>query len=248
MSRTLSPPSSPSPHPTATAPAAGDGIRPRRTRRLFSAAAIAVGLALAAGPAAAEFAKIGEMPFDYRLIGITPVGSEWYLTDTVNPSWLRHDGMFNLLDIEVLEETRDPRSITYDSSAGTLFVGDGVDGDRVFEYSLDGTVLGQFETGRIPNGLAFDASDDTLWIAYFEGAVERRNRAGEVLDSFETDFDWVGLSLDTKNGTLLLLDGTDHLYEFSKSGALLNQTSLVDPFDVPGNGVDIHYDSESTTL
>ena len=69
--------------------------------------------------------------------------------------------------------------MTYDSISGSLWTTqgstNGSPNDTVRQYALDGSVISDFSFGALnisSYGLAWDASDDTLWLSSFgDGAV-----------------------------------------------------------------------------
>jgi hypothetical protein len=109
-----------------------------------------------------------------------------------------------------------------------------------------GSQINQFSTTSRLNALAYDSRDDTIWLAYFTGLVEKRTRTGGLLTSFTAVPEWTGLAIDTRNNTLLLLEDNDKLYEYHMNGTLVGQPIATDM--IPDNGQGLAYDSSTGRL
>lgn len=218
--------------------------------RILVAVGVVASVVGLASPLAAEFVNTDVIALSDQAHGIAFDGSVWHIARPVSVPglWNNYDDNFAFVDSVILDGTSDTRGLTYDNATGTLFVSD-VSDDRVYEYSLDGTELHQFGTSAgFANALALDVNDNTLWIAYFSGLVERRSRTGVLIDSFTTGpgLEWTGLAIDLISDTLLLLETDDRLYEFAKDGTLIGQ--LLDEDEVTDNGQGLYYDSTRARL
>src|SRR6476620_10759330 len=99
--------------------------------------------------------------------GIAFDGIQWHIANTASNVVSNYDASFNHLSDFSVAGVSDLRGLTYDSSTGTLFVGDDAT-NVVRRVTLTGTILSSFQgSGNFLNALAYDSSSDSLWLAYF---------------------------------------------------------------------------------
>ncbi len=220
-----------------------------RAGKIFGALAILVALVPTAG--FGQFVIIDQQSVLPTAHGITMRGSTWYVAASFfDPGRIRtYDQDFDLLETISLDNTSDTRGLTYSFATDSFFVTD-VDLDKMFEYTISGgsALLKQewATSAGSPNAVAYDPTDATLWIAYGNGDVEHRTRAGALLDSFAFDESWTGLSVDPATNTLILLESSDTVWEVQKDGSGLTQVIFFDL--TPSNGQGIFRDNSSGLL
>ena len=110
--------------------------------------------------------------------GIAFDGANWHIGNPFANNYHNYAANFTYLGDTSVAGVADLRGVTYDANSNHLFVGDDAD-SHVAEVTLGGAIINQFATGNTTlNALAYDRRDDTLWLAYFNGRIEKRTRAG----------------------------------------------------------------------
>lgn len=220
-------------------------------RRQASFLALVVAI-FAVSPAAANFIKIGEIVLSStgNHHGLAFSGANWHIANDFTNTFHNYDASFNYINDSTVAGISDMRGMTYDRNSGHLFVGD--DGGAVVkEVTLSGSIIQSWTGGGSGlNALAYDARDDTIWIAYYgNGQVEHRTRVGGFLSSFSTaPRAWTGLALAPPSNTLFLMDDNvdDTVWEYTFAGALVGQVITTD--QMTGNGLGLAYDPATAIL
>ena len=216
--------------------------------------------ALGAPPAQAEFTKVDQFPIAVQnnIHGITFDGTNWHIAKMATNTFSNYDSAFGFLGTTSVTGVIAMGGLAFADSSGTIFVID-TSTNIVREVELDGTVVGQFtgNTSRNPIGIAYDPNTDTLWLVYFHGIIENRSLDGVLISSFLTDKPdepsrWSGIAVDPVSDTLLLLECRDDLFEYTKTGVLLqllfdDQDETMDE-EIVGNGLALDYDGSTGTL
>ena len=167
-------------------------------------------------------------------------GTDWHIA-TLGSGYRNYNSSFALYGNTVVTGVSEARGLAYDANSNHLFIGDYFDG-TVREITLGGSVLASFATSAFSlNALDYDARDNTLWLAHFNGTVEHRTRTGTLLSSFASGQSLSGLAIDTVNNTLLAMADNDFVYEYAFNGALLGTPVATDQLN--GNGLGLAYDS-----
>ena len=200
------------------------------------------------------FAKVDQIEIAQQsnIFGIAFDGVTWHIAQLGRNTFANYDSDFGFLDTTAVAGVGDMGGLAFAANTGTLFVVDRAT-SVVREVALDGTVLGQF-TGdsRTLNGLAYDPNTDTLWLVYFHGIIENRTLDGVLISSFTNNLRWSGIAVDPVSDTLLLLDDSDRLFEYSKVGfqlwLLLEDRDETPDEQIVGNGLALDYDASSGTL
>lgn len=195
--------------------------------------------------ALAAFQKTGEIPLatSQNHSGIVFDGLTWHISNALSNTFRNYDAGFNFISETIVLGVGDMRGITFDPNSGNIFVSDDL-GGIVREVTLAGIPVNQFDATTAPRGanaLSYDARDDTIWLAFFDGTIQQRSRTGSLISMFNTPHAWSGLALDTANNTLLALEDNDTLYEYQADGTLIGQIITSD--QIQNNGFGIEYDS-----
>jgi hypothetical protein len=202
-------------------------------------------LAGAHGVAEAIFTKTDEIHLttDGSHHGLAFDGADWHIGNPFTDTIRTYDAAFNYLSTIVVPGVQDMRGIAFDSNSGHLFAGD--DSTNVVrEITLSGTQVNQFSGAGISsslNALAYDSRDDTIWLAYFSGLIEKRARTGTLINSFSKIPNWTGLAIDKRSNSLLALEDNDTLFEYRFDGTLIGQIIATD--QIFENGQGLAYDS-----
>ena len=173
--------------------------------------------------------------------GIAFDGTNWHIGNTFTTSYHNYSSSFAYLGDTNIGAGADLRGVAYDPNTNHLFTSD--DGDStVREVTIGGTVVSQFNTGiSTLNAVAFDARDNTIWLAYFNGRIDKRTRTGTVISSFTAPHNWTGLALDPVNNTLLAMDDPDTVFEYRFDGTSLGAVIPTD--QLSGNGQGLAYNA-----
>jgi hypothetical protein len=201
------------------------------------------------------FAKVDQIEIAQQsnIHGITSDGTNWHISKMATNTFTNYDSAFQLLGTTSVAGVLAMGGIAFADSTGTIFVID-TSTNIVREVELDGTIVGQFtgNTSRNPIGIAYDPNTDTLWLVYFHGIIENRTLDGILISSFTNNLRWSGIAVDPVSDTLLLLDGSDRLFEYSKVGfqlwLLLDDRDGTPDEQIVGNGLALDYDASSGTL
>jgi len=76
--------------------------------------------------------------------------------------------------------------ITYDPVNGSLWISDQ---NSIYEYSMAGNLIGQFDHSGGRGSLAYEASTDTLWyVANAGSTIQQYDKAGNLLDTLSVSY------------------------------------------------------------
>ncbi len=93
---------------------------------------------------------------------------------SANSDWTNLTAMFTVSGNDLV-------GITYDSVNDSIWISDG---SNIYEYSLAGTLLGQFAHNGSRGSLAYEPSTDTLWyVINGSNTIEQYSKAGALLQS-----------------------------------------------------------------
>jgi hypothetical protein len=210
--------------------------------RLAAVAALSV-LLLSYQPARAGFTYAGSVsltsPDNHH--GIAFDGTNWHIADPFNNNYHNYSSSFTYLNDTTVSGVADMRGLTYDPNSNDLFVND-YQSHNVFEVTVGGIVVSSFNTGNPGlNGLAYDRRDNTMWLLYFGGLIEKRSRTGTLISSFNTSLEQTGIALDPVSNTLLTMESdSDSVDEYRFDGTLVGQVITTD--QIPFNGQGLAYD------
>jgi hypothetical protein len=173
--------------------------------------------------------------------GLAFDGTNWHIANPFTTTYHNYSSTFTYLGDTNIGAGFDLRGMAYDPNTNHLFTSD--DGDNIVrEVTTGGTIVSQFNTGITQlNAVAFDRRDNTIWLAYFTGRIEKRTRTGALVSSFTAAQHWTGLALDPVNNTLLAMDDPDTVYEFRFDGTALGPVIPTD--QLPNNGLGLAYDA-----
>ena len=179
--------------------------------------------------------------------GIAWDGAEWHIASSLSGYFADYDAGFTSLGTTSVAGVSAMRGLTYAPSSNTLFVAD-FNSRKVMEVDLAGNVLGQFTSTDVLNALAYDTSDDTLWLLSFGGHVQHRTRSGQLLgDDSIGALTWTGMAYNSTADTLILLSAVDDLlFEYDTSLNLLR--TLVSTDQMSGNGQGLFYDATDGSI
>ena len=194
--------------------------------------------------AVADFVGAGSVALstDSSHHGIAFDGARWHIAKPVSGTFRNYTPGFTFVDETTVAGVLGMRGMTYDPDSGHLFVGDYETG-RVREITTQGVEISQFlafQPGGL-NALAYDPRDDSIWLAYFDGTIEKRNSQNIITVSILTTWDWTGLALDPVNNSLLALEDNDTLLEYRTNGTFLGTRLASDV--IPNNGQGLAYDA-----
>src|SRR5262249_20282214 len=119
------------------------------------------------------------------------------------------------------------RGIDWDPTRQLVFYSEPFGRNIVYAKS-DGTYVGNFASTDFVNGLSVNPTTGDIWLASFDGRVERVDGAGHILQTFTAPFTLTGIAVDPLRNSLYLMraDGSagvggafdDEVYEFSYDG------------------------------
>ena len=194
-------------------------------------------------PARAAFVNAGSVsltsPGNHH--GIAFDGSNWHIANPFTNTYHNYAANFTFLNDTSVAGVSDMRGLTYDANSNHLFVGNNGP-STVSEVTLGGTIVNQF-TSAISglNALAFDRRDNTIWLAHFNGAIEKRTRTGTLISSFTAPFNVTGLALDPVSNSLFIMESDfDSVSEYRFNGTLVGVAVAAD--QIPDNGQGLAYD------
>src|SRR3954447_7525288 len=149
-----------------------------RYRSALSVVSILAPVLLANASALAIFTQTGSVPLTSpgNHHGIAFDGSQWHIADPFTNIFHNYNSGFGFLGDTTVSGVSDMRGMAYDANSGHLFVGD--DGTNIVrEVTTTGTEIQQWNPGvSTLNALAYDRRDNSIWLAYFTGRIEKRTR------------------------------------------------------------------------
>ena len=147
--------------------------------------------------------------------GMTFLDDLWYIHQSLTNNYWVYDANFNLIRGIQLPTLSDIRAMTHDPDTETLYISN-PDNNMIHEIEVDGAIVRSFpwQTRELID-FVYDPTDRTFWMCYGDGRVTQNDREGGLLRTIRPDPDlqWSSIAL-TGEGTLLLLEFDDDLYEY----------------------------------
>jgi len=143
--------------------------------------------------ARAAFVKVAEIPMATQDNGpITSDGATWYIGDYFSRTIHQFDSQFNFLGSLTLTPDYESQpymdfisGLSYESASGNMWVGNL--NYSIHEFTLSGVEIGKWYVDEVPNGIVYDALDDSIWTStYGTRVVSHYSTEGSLLGRFDS--------------------------------------------------------------
>ena len=145
-----------------------------------------------------------------------------------------------------LNGPQDIYGMDYNPADNTFWCADRMGNPRnIYHFDMDGEQLDVINPNNNANGVCYCSEDDHLYVACHAGGIVEMTIEGEILEVHNVG-SLTAIDYYPPNGTLLVMDGGDNIFEYTLEGERVNQVQM--GADIPGNGLGLDYDPWTRTL